>query len=239
VREHIDGGSPDTVSTDRPALAATHREVLGKRVARLRQAGQLPAVVYGHSVPSQPLSLDIHEFEQLQRRVGQNALIDLSVDGKKSTPVLVHAVQRDPVYRRMLHVDLFAVRMTEALTVDVPLVTVGESLAVEKLGGTLLHILQSVKITALPDHLPQSIDLPIDDLVDFEATVHVRDLVIPADVTLLTDPDEIVARVQAPRIEEEPVVVGAEEAAEAEAAEAAEGEEGEEPAAAGEEPSEG
>ena len=66
-----------------------------------------------------------------------------------------------------------------------------------------------------------------------------RDLVIPADVTLLTDPDEIVARVQAPRIEEEPVVVGAEEAAEAEAAEAAEGEEGEEPAAAGEEPSEG
>jgi large subunit ribosomal protein L25 len=213
------------MSTDRPSLAATQRDVTGKRVARLRRAGQLPAVVFGHGMTSQSLSLDSHDFEQLQRRIGQNALVDLSVDGKKATPVLVHGIQRDPVYRRMLHVDLFAVRMTEELTVDVPLVTVGESTAVDKLGGTLLHMLESVKVKALPDHLPQSIDLPIESLVDFEATVHVRDLVIPADVTLLTDPDEIVARVQQPRIEEEPVVAAVEgegEAAEAEA-EAAEG----------------
>jgi large subunit ribosomal protein L25 len=227
------------MSTERPTLAATKRDVLGKRVARLRRAGQLPAVVFGHGVPSQALSLDGHEFEQLHRRIGQNALVDLSVEGStKATPVLVQRIQRDPVHRRMLHVDLFAIRMTEELTVDVPLVTIGESIAVEKLGGTLLHILQNVKVRALPDHLPQSIDLPIDGLVDFEATVHVRDLTIPADVTLLTDPDEIVARVQQPRIEEEPVVVGAEEAAEAEAAEAAEAGEGEEPAAGDEEPAE-
>lgn len=198
------------MSTDRPTLAATKRDVIGKRVAGLRRAGQLPAVVFGHGMASQSLSLDSHEFEQLQRRIGQNALVDLLVDGKKATPVLVHGVQRDPVYRRMLHVDLFAVRMTEELTVDVPLVTVGESNAVDKLGGTLLHILESVKIKALPDHLPQSIDLPIDGLVDFDATVHVRDLTIPSDVTLLNDPDEIVARVQQPRIEEEPVVAAAE-----------------------------
>jgi large subunit ribosomal protein L25 len=205
------------MSNDRPTLAATNRDVTGKRVARLRRAGQLPAVVFGHGMASQSLSLDSHDFEQLQRRIGQNALVDLSVDGRKPTPVLVHGVQRDPVYRRMLHVDLFAVRMTEELTVDVPLVTVGESTAVDKLGGTLLHILESVKVKALPDHLPQSIDLPIDSLVDFDATVHVRDLAIPSDVTLLTDPEEIVARVQQPRIEEEVVVA-------AEAAEAVEGE---------------
>ena len=211
------------MSTDRPTLAATKRDVLGKRVAHLRRDGQLPAVVYGHGVPSQALSLDTHEFELLQRRIGQNALVDLSVEGKKPTPVLVHAVQRDPVYRRMLHVDLFAVRMTEELTVDVPLVTVGEAYAVDKLGGTLLHILESVKVKALPDRLPQSINLPIESLVDFDATVHVRDLSIPAEVTLLTDPDEVVARVQPPRIEEEPVVAVAEEgeAAEGEAAEGA------------------
>ena len=59
----------------------------------------------------------------------------------------------------MLHVDLFAVRMTEELTVDVPLVFVGESYAIEKLGGTLLHMIESVKIRALPDHLPQSIEV--------------------------------------------------------------------------------
>ena len=224
------------MSTDRPTLAATNREVIGKRVAVLRRAGQLPAVVFGHGLASQSLTLDGHEFEQLQRRIGQNALVDLSVDGKKATPVLVHGVQRDPVHRRMLHVDLFAVRMTEELIVDVPLVTVGESSAVDKLGGTLLRMLESVKVKGLPDHLPQSIDLPIDSLIDFELTVHVRDLTIPADVTLLTDPDEVVARVQQPRTEEEPVV-----AAEAEVpAEGAEGETAEAtPTTAGEDAAEG
>lgn len=216
------------MSTDRPTLAATKREITGKHVARLRSAGQLPAVVFGHGVPSQSLTLDGHDFELLQRRIGQNVLVDLSVDGKKATPVLVQGVQRDPVHRRMLHVDLFAVRMTEELTVDVPLVMIGESYAVEKLGGTLLHILESVKIKALPDHLPQSIDVSIDGLADFEATVHVRDLTIPSDVTLLTDLDEIVARVQQPRIEEEPVVVAAEgEEGEGEAGEGEAGEAGE------------
>ena len=210
------------MSTDRPTLAATKRDVLGKRVAHLRREGQLPAVVYGHGVPSQPLSLDGHEFELLQRRIGQNVLVDLTVDGKKPTPVLVHSVQRDPVHRRMLHVDLFAVRMTQELTVDVPLVTVGESYAVEKLGGTLLHILESVKVRALPAHLPQSIDLAIDSLVDFDATVRVNELTIPSDVTLLTDADEIVARVQAPRIEEEVAPAVEAEAVEGEEA-AAEG----------------
>lgn len=205
------------MSTTRPTLAATKRELTGKRVASLRRAGQLPAVVFGRGVPSQSLTIDTHEFESLQRKIGQNALVDLSVEGKKATPVLVQSVQRDPVYHRMLHVDLFAVRMTEELTVDVPLVTIGESAAIDKLGGTLLHMLESVKVKALPDHLPQSIDLPIDSLVDFEATVHVRDLVIPEDVTLLTDPDEIVARVQQPRVEEVEEVV--EVAAEGEAAE--------------------
>ena len=207
------------MTTTRPTLAATQRELTGKKVARLRRAGQLPAVVFGHGVASQSLTIDTHEFEQLQRRIGQNALVDLSVEGNKATPVLVQSVQRDPVYQRMLHVDLFAVRMTEELIVDVPLVTVGESHAVEKLGGTLLHMLESLKVKALPDHLPQSIDLPIDSLVDFEATIHVRDLVIPDDVTLLTDPDEIVARVQQPRVEEEvaPVVAEGEAAASSDA----------------------
>ena len=89
---------------------------------------------------------------------------------------------------------------------------------------------------ALPDRLPQSIEVPIDGLVDFEATVHVRDLTIPSEVTLLTDLDEIVARVQQPRIEEEPVVAAEEEVAEGE--EAAEGEAREESAASGETESE-
>nr|MBA2314509.1 50S ribosomal protein L25 [Chloroflexota bacterium] len=97
------------------------------------------------------------------------------------------------------------------------------SVAVEDAGGTLNHPTDSVRVKALPDHLPQSIEYSIDSLVDFEATIHVRDLSVPSDVTLLTDGDEVVAKVLPPRIEveEEPVVAEG-EPVEGEAAEGAE-----------------
>lgn len=214
------------MSTARPTLAAEHRDVTGKAVSRLRKDGRLPAVVYGHGVESTNISIETHEFELLRKHAGPNALIDLSVGGKKAQPVLINGVQVHPVTRRPLHLDLFLVRMTEELTVDVPLVPVGESIAVSQLGGTLLHPTETVKVKALPDHLPQSIEYSIDALVDFDATINVRDLTVPDDVTLLTDGDEIVAKVQAPRveIEEAPVAAeGAEVAAEGEG-EAAAGE---------------
>jgi large subunit ribosomal protein L25 len=217
----------------RPKLAAEPREITGKAVKRLRQEGRLPGVVYGHGAESSNISLDSHEFDLLRRSVGSNALVDLSVDGAKSQPVLVHGVQIHPVHRRPLHVDLFLVTMTEELTVDVPLVAIGEAPAMSLSGGTLLHPIETVKVRALPDHLPQSIEYPVDSLTDFDVTIRVRDLTIPDDVTLVTDGDEIVARVQAPRVievEEVPVAVEGEgEAGEG----AAEGEGGEAAAAEG------
>lgn len=211
------------MSTARATLAAEHREVTGKKVALLRHAGRLPAVVYGHGIDSDNISIDAHEFEQLRRHTGPNALVDLSVDGKKGLPVLVSAVQVHPVNRRTLHVDLFIVRMTEELTVDVPLVATGDSPAVTLNGGTLLHPIESVRVRALPDKLPQALEYSVDSLTDFDTTIHVRDLVMPADVTLVTDGDEIIAKVQPPRVEEAPIVVadigeGAEEGAAADEA---------------------
>ena len=218
-----------TATSTRPSLAAEPRTITGKKVAAIRRDGRLPAVVFGHGIDSESVSLDAHEFEQLRRHVGQNALIDLSVDGKGARPVLVHGVQVHPVHRRPLHVDLFLVRMTEELIVDVPLVSTGISRAVEDENGTVLHPIESVRVKALPDHLPQSIEYAIDSLVDFDAVIKVSDLTIPGDVTLLTAPDEIVAKVQPPRVEVEPEPVVAEgeeegeEGAEGEGAAAAEG----------------
>lgn len=194
------------MTTTRPTLAAEHRVVTGKAVNRLRKEGRLPAVVFGRGVESTSVSLDAHDFELLRRRTGSNALIDLSIDGRKPKPVLVYGVQVHPVSRRPLHADLFLVRMTEELTVDVPVVMVGESLAVSQHGGTLVHI-DSVKVRALPDHLPQAFEISIEPLVDFETVLHARDLTIPQGVTLLTDPDESVAHVLPPRIEEAPTPV--------------------------------
>src|ERR1019366_2886202 len=201
------------MTTIRPKLAASERQIFGKHVAGLRRSGSLPAVIYGHDVASTSITLDAHDFEMLHRKTGPNALIDVSIDGQKAAPVLIHAIQRDPVHQRVLHVDLLAVRMTEELTVDVPIVFTGTSPAVELNGGTLLHMTESVRVRALPDHLPQSLLLAIDSLVDYDTTLHVRDLVLPFDIVLLTDLDEAVVRVQAPR-QEEVAPVAAETAAE-------------------------
>ena len=188
---------------DRPRLAAASRTVTGKAVARLRSDGLLPAVVYGHGAASEPVSLDAHEFEQLRRHMGATTLVDLTVDGAKARPVLVHGVQVHPVTRRPFHVDLFAVRMTEELTVDVPLIATGTAPAAE-LGGTLVHPTSTVKVRALPDHLPDSLDLL--PLVAGRATTSRSTSATsrsPEGATLATELGEVVARVLAPRVEEE------------------------------------
>jgi large subunit ribosomal protein L25 len=205
------------MSTARPTLEAANREVTGKAVSRLRREGLLPAVVFGHGVDSANVTVDQHSFEVLRRSIGPNALVDLTIDGRKPRPVLIHGVQHHPVTRAPLHVDLFVVRMTEELIVDVPLVPVGSSIAVDQSAGTLIHPIESVKVKALPDHLPQSIEYSVESLVDFDSVIFVRDLPIPGDVTLLTDTEEVIARVLPPRIEHEPVV--AEEGEEGEAGE--------------------
>jgi large subunit ribosomal protein L25 len=218
------------MSTARPTLAATHRDVTGKKVAHLRSAGRLPAVVFGRGRPSEDVSLDAHEFELLRRHAGANTLVDLSVDGGKPSPVLVHDVQLHRVTRRPLHVDLYVVRLTEPIVVDVPLVPEGASEAVSVHGGTLLHVLEHVRVRALPDRLPQAIHYPIDALATFDDVVKVSELEVPPEATILTDAAEIVAKVLPPRVEEErpPTVEEAAAAeAESEAAAVAAGEGGE------------
>ncbi len=205
------------MSPARPALAADSRDVIGKHVARLRRAGKLPAVVFGHGVPSSNVTLDAHEFELIRKHSGANTLFDLKVDGGRPTPALVRGVQIHPVTRRPLHVDLFAVRMNEEMVVDVPVIATGESTAVTTGGGTLNHI-DSVKVRALPDHLPQVIEVSIEGLKTWEDAIYARDLVIPADVTLVTDPDELVVRVLPPRVEEVVETVETEAVAPTEAA---------------------
>ena len=211
----------------RPELVAHHRAITGKAVAQLRRDGQLPAVVYGHGHASEALVVDAREFDQLRRHTGRNALVDLKVDDEGAQPVMVYGVQEHPVTRRPLHVDFFLVKMTEEMTVDVPVVMSGESYAVSKLGGTLLHLLDTVKVRALPADVPSALELDVTPLETFEAMLHVSDLQVPERITIVTDADEPLARVQPPRVEEVPVA--AEEVVEVapegeEAAEAAAGE---------------
>ena len=186
---------------DRPALVAERRTVIGKGVARLRKQGRLPAVIFGHGTESEPVTVDAHDFDLLRRRTGASTLVDLKVEGGKARPVLVHGIQYHPVTRRPLHVDLFAVRMTEELTVEVQLIGLGIAPAVDG-GGTLMHPTSRVKVRALPGDLPDTLTFDLSSLVDYEATITVADLVVPEGVTIQADPAEVIARVLAPRVEE-------------------------------------
>jgi large subunit ribosomal protein L25 len=207
---------------DRPTITASSRTVTGKGVGRLRRAGVLPAVVYGHGVDSESIQMDARDFENLRRHAGRNAILDLELDGGRARPVMVHDIQIDPVSRKTIHADLFVVRMSEEMTIDVGISFTGTSVAVEKGGGTLLHLMESIRIKALPDAIPSILEVDISTMATFDAVLHVRDIPLPAGVTLLTDADEPLARVQAPRVEEEPVV--AEEAGEGAPTAAVEGE---------------
>ncbi len=189
----------------RPQLPAQRRLVSGKDVSRLRREGLVPAVVYGHGEPSESIQVDGRALDQLRRTAGRNAIVDLRVDDARPRPVLVHGVQEHPVNRRVLHVDFFLVNMTEELTVDVPIAMTGTSDAAERQGGTLLHLLDQVKVRALPADLPQTLDLDVTPLDSFDAVLHVRDIALPPRVTLLTDPVEPIARVTPPRLDLEPV----------------------------------
>ncbi len=187
----------------RPALTAHRRELTGKHVAKLRREGILPAVVYGHGEPSQPIQIDEKAFDTLRRSAGRHALIDLKIDGGRTHPAVIHGIQEHPVKRRPLHVDFYLVKMTEEMTMDVPLEPVGSSVAVEKHGGTLLQTLDHVRLRALPGDMPQTLEFDISVLDSFDAAIHVRDLPLPPKVTLLSDPDEPVAHVQPSRAEVE------------------------------------
>jgi large subunit ribosomal protein L25 len=189
-------------------VSAEPREVVGKKVGALRRQGLLPAVVYGHGKASQPIQLQARAFDELMRETTRNSLVDLKIGSGRAIPVLLQGIHEHPVRRHPIHVDFYVVKMTEELTVDVPVNHVGTSHAADKLGGTLLHLREHVSIRALPADLPHALDLDVSPLADFDAVLHVRDLIVPTGVTVLVEPDEPLARVQPPRVEEEfaPVV---------------------------------
>ena len=192
----------------RPQLSAEPRAVLGKKVSQLRRGGRLPAVVYGAGRESQAVSLDLREFQLLHRHTGRNAVLDLKIGGERgrAQPVLLQAIQEHPITRYPVHVDLLVVNLDEERTADVPVHPIGESEAVDKMGGVLLHLRDAVSVRAKPDDLPSSLDVDISSLDSFEAVLHVSDLSVPDGVVVLTEATEPLFRVQAPRVEEEPTI---------------------------------
>lgn len=185
-------------------LEVRTREDLGKRVHALRRRGAVPGVVYGHGVPTIPFEVDLIPLQRLWQSAGESTLFDLKVDGKESVKAIIQDVQFDPTSHRILHVDFHQVRMTEKLEVDVALAFTGEPPAVKELGGTLLKVLDEVQIECLPKDLVKEIIVDTGVLKTFDNAIYIRDLALPAGLTLKGhNPDDLVAQVEPPRTEEE------------------------------------
>ena len=209
-------------------ITAEPRSATGKRNRQLRRTGRLPAVVYGKDTESLAIQVEAKAFDILYRAAGRTSLVKLQLDGQ-SKSAIIREVQRHPLSRHPLHVDFLVVDLAQEMEVDVPLVFTGEPPAVELTGGTLMTPIGHLRVRALPAEMPHEITVDVTSLVDLEASLHVRDLIIPENVHVQTDGDELIARVLPPRIEEEPEV---EEVAEGE--EGAERPEGEAQAGEGE-----
>jgi large subunit ribosomal protein L25 len=231
-------------------LTAERRDDHGKGVARkLRAAGRIPAVLYGHDQETQSLSVDGHDmFKVLHTSAGANVLVDLKVDEDEHL-VLPREIQRNHIKGTIVHVDFLVVSRTETIQVNVEIVDVGEAPGVKQ-GGVVDHHLREVLVECFPQDVPEHLEADVSGL-DLNDVLHVSDLVAPEGVTILTNAEETVLAVIVPAVlkteadltiaGEEPAVVEEPEAAEGEGVEGepAEGEGGEGEAASAEEGGEG
>lgn len=181
-------------------LSAKARIENGKKT---RNAGLIPAVVYGKHIKNLNVALDKINFNRLFKEAGTSNLIDLNIDNDKPFKTLVHDVQLDPITLEVNHVDFYKVNMKEKITAEIPLVFVGESRAVVDLEGSLITPKDSVEVECLPADLIPEIKIDISILDDFEKDIRVSDLKVPANIEILDDPEEVIAHVEEPRSEEE------------------------------------
>lgn len=187
-------------------LDAKKREIVGKKVATIREDGLIPAILYGHGIDNINLALDYNSFEKLYAEAGESTLVDLKVDGNKLHKVLVADIQKDPVKNRIIHVDFQQVKMDEKITATVELEFIGESKAVKELSGTLIRNFDELEIKCLPGDLISKIEVSISGLNEFGDSIAIKDLNLPQTVEVVHDQEEIVATVVAPKEEEEVIV---------------------------------
>ncbi|WDG17060.1 50S ribosomal protein L25/general stress protein Ctc [Microbacterium sp. Clip185] len=172
-------------------VTAEVRTQFGKGFARrLRAAGQIPAVLYGHGTEPVHLALPGHQVALLIRRA--NALLELTADGKDHL-ALVKDVQKDPVRQIIEHIDLLVVKKGEKVAVDVPVVVVGEPFS-----GTIANLdATTVSLEVLATNIPQHVEVDVEGLED-GTHITAADLKLPKGATLVTEPETLVVAISVP-----------------------------------------
>ncbi|MGH9223802.1 MAG: 50S ribosomal protein L25 [Acidimicrobiales bacterium] len=212
-------------------LAAEPRRETGSRESRrLRSAGKVPAVLYGHGIEPQPLVVDLRELRgALSQGTGLNALLSLQVESARHL-AMARQLQRHPVRGTVSHVDFVIVRRDEIVSAEVHIRLEGEAVEVNRADGLIEQVLFALPINSTPGNIPAHLDVDISGLAVGD-TVRVGDLKLPSGVTTDLDPEEAVVVAAASKLAAE---IAAEEEAAAEEAAAEEAVAGEVGGATGE-----
>ena len=180
-------------------LSAEMRSERGKGVARkLRAAGRVPGVVYGHGRQPQSLSLVARDLDRLLSHIAAGSTVIELTLGKATTKTLIREIQRHPFKKQVLHIDFMELVAGEKVIVDIPLVFVGIPEGVRLSGALLEQIVHSIEVNVDPSNIPNHIDVDVSNLA-MGHSLHVRDITLPEGVEVLTDEDTTICAVVAPR----------------------------------------
>jgi large subunit ribosomal protein L25 len=202
---------------DKIELKVTNREILGKKVKHLRRQGITPVHLFGHGIESLALQCDTGELERVLGQAGQTRLISLKLaKEKKPRSAVIREFDRDWRRGQLLHVDFYQVKMEEKIKLEVPIVLVGEAPALKSKTNMLEHELGTLTVECLPAKIPTSLEVDISSLIEPEQAIRVKDVPLDKDITVLNNPELVVAKISLRPVEkvEEKVV---EEVVEAEA----------------------
>ncbi|HSJ87675.1 MAG TPA: 50S ribosomal protein L25 [Anaerolineales bacterium] len=196
---------------EKVVLNASKRDVTGKQVKALRREGKLPAVIYGRHTEPIKINLDAHTAAMTLGKLTASSLVTINVDGTEY-PALVREKQRDFIKNRLLHVDFLAVSMSEKLRTRVSVHFSGISGAVKDFNAVLVKNLEQLEVEALPNDLPERIEVDISTLAKPGDGIRVREVNVPDTVRILNDPDTMVAVATFAKVEEEAAAVPGAEA---------------------------
>jgi len=208
-------------------LKAAKRDILGKKTRFLRRQDITPTHLFGHGIESLALQCNTAELQRIIAQGGTTRLIDIHIEAdKQPRSVFIREIQRDEVSGQLLHVDFYQIKKTEKMTADIPIVLVGEAPAAKSKDNMIEHSLTQIGVECLPDKLPPQIEVDLSSLEEAGQAIYVRDITLDPDITVTTDPEQIIVKVSHIKVAVEEVVVAEEEAVttEAEAELAAESE---------------
>ncbi|MFQ5863977.1 MAG: 50S ribosomal protein L25 [bacterium] len=193
----------------------TRKKVGKKATKQLRNLGKVPGIYYFHGEDSVPIAVDEKHLKNLVHT--ETSIFNLKFDNGKSSKCVIREVQWDPLWGKPLHVDLMGVKLTERVTVAVPVHLVGTPAGVKQSGGILQHLVREIEIEALPLDIPEHLELDVSDL-DIGDVLRVEDITIEK-AKILSDPSQSIAVVRPPIVTAEPTVEEEEEEEEEEVTE--------------------